>query len=96
MTKERPLGAAVEHIKDEAVVVSDILNGNHDMLAGTVSRDNVESVHININGSDLDLPVVTGTQGERGIDISSLRDKTGFITLDEGYGNTGACTSAIT
>jgi len=43
-----------------------------------------------------DLPVVEGSEGELAVDISSLRAQTGFITLDSGYMNTGACTSAIT
>jgi citrate synthase len=42
------------------------------------------------------LPVVVGTEGERAIDISKLRDETGLITLDPGYANTGSCRSAIT
>lgn len=42
------------------------------------------------------LPVVVGTEGEIGIDITSLRSKSGAITLDPGYGNTGSCKSAIT
>ena len=42
------------------------------------------------------LPLITGTANERAIDISQLRDETGLITLDSGYGNTGSCTSAIT
>jgi citrate synthase I (hexameric type) len=46
--------------------------------------------------ADLELPVVTGTEGERAIDISKLRGESGLITLDPGYGNTGSCTSAIT
>jgi citrate synthase len=45
---------------------------------------------------EIDLPVVVGTEGERSIDISKLRAETGYITLDEGYMNTGATTSAIT
>lgn len=45
---------------------------------------------------EIDLPVVVGTEGERSIDISKLRADTGYITLDEGYMNTGATTSAIT
>ena len=49
-----------------------------------------------IEGKRLELPTVTGTEGEVGIDISSLRNKTGCITLDPGYGNTGACKSSIT
>ena len=37
-----------------------------------------------------------GSEGEVGIEISKLRDKTGAVTLDDGYGNTGSCKSAIT
>lgn len=44
----------------------------------------------------IELPLVVGTEGERGIDVSSLRADTGYITLDDGYGNTGSCQSAIT
>jgi len=49
-----------------------------------------------IDGKSLELPTITGTENETGIDISALRAKTGCITLDPGYGNTGACKSAIT
>jgi citrate synthase len=42
------------------------------------------------------LPVVVGTEGERALDISRLRSDTGYITLDDGYTNTGSCKSAIT
>jgi citrate synthase len=49
-----------------------------------------------IDGKTLTLPTVVGTEGEVGIDISTLRSKTGAITLDPAYGNTGACMSAIT
>jgi citrate synthase len=48
------------------------------------------------NGKDLELPIVRGTEGETAIDISKLRAKTGLITLDYGYVNTGATESAIT
>jgi citrate synthase len=44
----------------------------------------------------VDLPVMVGTENERAVDISELRAKTGYITLDDGYGNTGSCTSSIT
>jgi len=44
----------------------------------------------------IELPLVTGTEGEQAIDISQLRNSTGLITLDPGYANTGSCTSAIT
>jgi len=53
-------------------------------------------VTLTYNGQEIKLPVVTGTEGEKAIDISSLRRDTGFITLDPGYANTGSCLSAIT
>ncbi len=54
------------------------------------------TVQIVIDGKTYEYPVVTGSEGERGIDISKLRADTGYITLDQGYGNTGSCQSAIT
>ena len=51
---------------------------------------------LTFDGRTIDLPVVEGSEGELGLDISRLRSETGLITLDPGYGNTGACTSAIT
>jgi citrate synthase len=48
------------------------------------------------NGGRATLPLIEGSAGERAIDISKLRDQTGLITLDNGYGNTGSCRSAIT
>lgn len=44
----------------------------------------------------LELPVIEGSEGELGIDITELRAQMGLITLDPAFGNTGACTSAIT
>ncbi len=49
-----------------------------------------------IEGKEYELPVVHGTEGEKAIDISSLRKATGYVTLDNGYENTGSCRSAIT
>ena len=49
-----------------------------------------------LDGKEHEFPLVTGSEGEVGIDIAKLRDRTGAITLDDGYGNTGACRSAIT
>ncbi|MBC7783601.1 MAG: citrate synthase [Burkholderiales bacterium] len=48
------------------------------------------------NGKELELPVIEGSEGEKAIDIGQLRAKLGLITLDPGYGNTGACKSNIT
>jgi citrate synthase len=47
-------------------------------------------------GKTFPYPVVEGTEGEKAIDIGKLRAQTGLVTLDPGYGNTGACESAIT
>jgi citrate synthase len=51
---------------------------------------------LTLGGQSYSFPVVEGSEGERGIDISNLRAQTGHITLDPGYGNTGSCESAIT
>jgi citrate synthase len=55
-----------------------------------------EHAELGWNGHKTMLPLIEGTAGERAIDISKLRDQTGLITLDSGYGNTGSCKSAIT
>ena len=44
----------------------------------------------------IDLPIIEGSESEKAVDISALRSQTGYITLDPGYGNTGACISDIT
>ncbi|GAA4449984.1 citrate synthase [Nibrella saemangeumensis] len=54
------------------------------------------NAELSIDGKSYQFPVITGTEDESAIDISNLRDQTGFITLDKGYKNTGATQSAIT
>jgi citrate synthase len=51
---------------------------------------------LSYRGKTYDLPVVVGTENETAIDITRLRSSSGLITLDSGYGNTGACRSNIT
>lgn len=51
---------------------------------------------LNIEGKELQFPVIIGTEGEKAIDISKLRNETGYITYDDGFGNTGSCQSKIT
>lgn len=51
---------------------------------------------LSIEGQSYELPVVIGTEGEKGIDVTKLQSTTGYLTLDTGYANTGACKSAIT
>ena len=53
-------------------------------------------VILNYDGKNFEYPIVDSTIGDRGIDISKLRDQTGLITLDLGYKNTGATISEIT
>jgi citrate synthase len=55
-----------------------------------------ETARIILDGKEYELPVFTGSEGEKGIDISSLRSMTGYITMDSGFKNTGATKSAIT
>jgi len=51
---------------------------------------------LELDGKTYTLPTVEGTEAEKAVDISALRSSSGYITLDEGYGNTGACVSKIT
>ena len=51
---------------------------------------------LELDGKKYEFPVIVGTENEVAIDISKLRDLSGAITLDQGYKNTGACTSEIT
>jgi citrate synthase len=55
-----------------------------------------ETAQLKYGDKSYDLPVIEGSEGEKAIDISKLRDLTGLITLDIGYKNTGATQSAIT
>tara|TARA_B100001113_G_scaffold66776_1_gene51411 strand:- start:1727 stop:3013 length:1287 start_codon:yes stop_codon:yes gene_type:complete len=51
---------------------------------------------LNVDGTVFDLPIVEGSEGEKGVDISSLRSQSGLITLDKGFKNTGSTKSSIT
>ncbi len=55
-----------------------------------------EKAILQLEENSYELPVVIGTEAEKAIDISKLRDVSGYITLDSGYKNTGAVQSAIT
>ncbi len=55
-----------------------------------------ELASISVDGKTVELPVITGTENEKAIDIGKLREETGVITLDTGFKNTGATQSAIT
>ena len=55
-----------------------------------------ETAKLVFEGKEFDFPVARGTEDERGVDIQTLRDRTGLITLDEGFTSTGSTKSAIT
>lgn len=55
-----------------------------------------ETAKITLDGKEVELPLIRGTEDEVGIDISKLRAQTGAVTLDVGYKNTGSTVSNIT
>ncbi|MFH0909431.1 MAG: citrate synthase [bacterium] len=61
-----------------------------------LEQGKVDTAELTIGGKTLSMPVYEGAEGERAVDIRNLRKDTGLITYDPGYGNTGACESAIT
>ncbi|MEN8139871.1 MAG: citrate synthase [Thermodesulfobacteriota bacterium] len=63
------------------------------MLLDCVSDKKAELI---LDGQRYELPIIVGSEGERAIDIRSLRTETGYITIDSGYMNTGSCSSRIT
>ncbi|MGV8879271.1 MAG: citrate synthase [Sphingobacteriaceae bacterium] len=55
-----------------------------------------ETAQLKLGKNLYELPILKGTKGETAIDISRLREESGYVTLDIGYKNTGATKSAIT
>ena len=65
--------------------------------ATDVSTARTESpVELRLGDRQTACPVVVGTEDEHAIDITRLRNETGYIALDPGFANTGSCESAIT
>jgi citrate synthase len=56
----------------------------------------MSSATLLLRGKEIELPLIEGAEHELGLDISSLRARTGAITVDYGYANTGSCSSSIT
>lgn len=69
---------------------------NVTVAAKDAAKNNTDKAILQLDGKSYELPVVTGSEKEKAIDISNLRDQTGYVTLDVGYKNTGATKSAIT
>lgn len=55
-----------------------------------------DTVKLSYEGKEYEYPIVESVIGDRGINISKLRDETGLITLDVGFKNTGSTKSKIT
>ncbi|MBK9991538.1 MAG: citrate synthase [Verrucomicrobia bacterium] len=51
---------------------------------------------LKLDEKEIALPIIVGSEGEKAVDIAKLRSDTGYITYDDGFGNTGSCTSNIT
>src|SRR6185437_7777486 len=51
---------------------------------------------LELDGKSYTLRTIVGTENEKAVDISALRAESGYITMDEGFGNTGSCISKIT
>ena len=56
----------------------------------------MSTAKLNVDGQEYELPVVVGSEGEVGVDISRLRAASKVVTFDPGFGNTGSGQSAIT
>jgi citrate synthase len=63
------------------------------MTTGTRSGGTAE---LKLPEKTMQLPIIEGSANEKGIDVTKLRELSGYITLDSGYMNTGSCTSGIT
>ena len=55
-----------------------------------------KKVEISFQNEKIELPVISGSENEKAVDISKLRSQTGLITLDRGFKNTGSTSSSIT
>ncbi len=66
------------------------------MNQATATPTTDSQAKLTVGDQELDLPIIEGTEQERGLDIGKLRGTTGLITLDEGYVNTGSTKSSIT
>jgi citrate synthase len=55
-----------------------------------------DTAELKIGDKSVSLPVIVGSEGERGIDVGKLRAQTGAVTLDPAYMNTASTSSAIT
>jgi citrate synthase len=60
------------------------------------SQTVAKMAELRLGDKTTELPIIEGSEGERAVDVTKLRERTGCITYDPGYGNTGSCRSSIT
>ena len=58
--------------------------------------EKTEYITLLVEGKEIRLPVVVGTEGEKAFDISQLRKQTGYVALDRSLMNTAVCCSSVT
>ena len=56
----------------------------------------MKKAELKIDDKKIELPIITGTENETGVDVTRLRADAGYITFDPSYANTGSCASEIT
>ncbi|MBE6391079.1 MAG: citrate synthase [Lentisphaerae bacterium] len=61
-----------------------------------MAEENKKFAVLKFEGREIELPVVTGTEGDKALDIQTLRRSTGLVTIDPGFANTASCRSQIT
>ena len=61
-----------------------------------MAEENKKCAVLKFEGREIELPVVTGTEGDKALDIQALRRSTGLVTIDPGFANTASCRSQIT
>ena len=66
------------------------------MATQTMGDKQSNTLDLQYQDKSVSLPLVRGSENEVGVDIQKLRQATGLITLDPGFGNTGSCKSSIT
>jgi citrate synthase len=55
-----------------------------------------DKAELNLGDTTFEATMIVGSEGEKAVDISNLRAKTGIVTLDPAYMNTASTKSAIT
>jgi citrate synthase len=96
-SRQIPFASAEEAVVREACFVA------REGSAGTRTQQRLPhcagmstNAKLELEGKVYELPTLVGSEGEKAIDVSQLRSTTEYITLDDGYSNTGSCQSKIT